>query len=135
VSDRSSEEKAQSESHSSLVDVRPGRGRLAAGPPRLRQTGDYSDVPDRFRLEAGGFRIGADTELTFSTTGGLRPPVNFESLNLPDNATRFYIEGFWRPWRRHQFSLSWYRHNREGDPKTVERDFTWATASSPRAPP
>src|SRR5262249_49043240 len=89
------------------------------------QTGAYSDVPDTFRVEAGGFRIGADTELTFNTTGVLRPPVNFEGLNVPDNATRFYIEGFWRPGRRHQLSLSWYNNNRDGDPVTSQRDFTW----------
>ena len=89
------------------------------------QPANFSDVPDRFRLELGGFRIGADTELTFNSTGGPRPPVNFESLNLPDNATRFYGEGFWRPWRRHEFSLSWYRNARSGDPQTVQRDFTW----------
>jgi hypothetical protein len=89
------------------------------------QTGSYSDVPDKFRIEAGGFRIGADTELTFSTEGGSRPPVNFEGLNLPHNATRFYLEGFWRPWRRHEFSLSWYSHNRSGEPLTAQRDITW----------
>jgi hypothetical protein len=89
------------------------------------QPANFSDVPDRFRLELGGFRIGADTELTFNSTGGPRPPVNFESLNLPDNATRFYGEGYWRPWRRHEFSLSWYRNVRRGDPQTVQRDFTW----------
>src|SRR5262245_59768903 len=92
--------------------------------PALAQTA-YPDVPDRFRLEAGGFRIAADTELSFNTTGGSRAPVDFESLNVPDNATRFYVEGFWRPWRRHQFSLSWYRNNRDGEPRTVERDFVW----------
>jgi hypothetical protein len=84
-----------------------------------------SDVPDRFRLEVGGFRIGSDTELTFDTSGGSRPPVNFESLDVPENASRFYIEGFWRPGRRHQVSLSWYRNDREGDPNVVERDFNW----------
>ncbi len=89
------------------------------------QSGGYSDVPDRFRIDAGGFRIGADTELTFNTIGVIRPPVDFEALNLPDNATRFYIEGFWRPWRRHQFSLSWYNNNRSGDPFTIQRDITW----------
>jgi hypothetical protein len=91
----------------------------------LAQSVSYSDVPDTFRVEAGGFRIGADTDLTFNTTGTLRPPVNFESLGVPDNATRFYIEGFWRPWRRHQFSLSWYNNNREGDPFTLQRDIAW----------
>jgi hypothetical protein len=98
---------------------------LLAGPAVAQSAAGSSDVPDRFRFEVGGFRIGSDTELTFNTTGGLRPPVDFESLELPDSATRAYVEAFWRPWRRHQFSLSWYRHNRDGDPKTVERDFVW----------
>src|SRR5262249_29567923 len=91
----------------------------------LAQTAAYSDVPNGFRIEAGGFRIGADTELTFNTRGTPKEPVNFESLNLPDNATRFYVEGFWRPWRRHEFSLSWYRNARDGDPRTSQRDFLW----------
>jgi hypothetical protein len=84
-----------------------------------------SQVPDRFRVEVGGFRIGSDTELTFNTSGTPKTPVDFENLDLPDRATRFYVEGFWRPWRRHQFSLSWYQNNREGDPQPVARDFTW----------
>jgi hypothetical protein len=97
---------------------------LLAG-PAFAQAPAYSDVPDRFRIEVGGFRIGADTELSFNTSGGLRPPVDFEGLNLPDSATRFYVEGFWRPWRRHQFSLSYYQHDREGDPLTAQNSFTW----------
>jgi hypothetical protein len=93
--------------------------------PVFAQTASYSDVPDRFRVEAGGFRIGADTQLTLNTTGGPRPPVDFESLELPNNTTRFYVEGFWRPWRRHQFSLSWYENARDGSPHSVDRDFNW----------
>jgi hypothetical protein len=98
---------------------------LLPSPAAAQSSAPASDVPDRFRVEAGGFRIGSDTELTLSTSGGPRPPVNFESLEVPDNATRAYIEGFWRPWRRHQFSVSWYQNNRDGSPKTVERAFTW----------
>jgi hypothetical protein len=97
---------------------------LLAGPAFAQPT-SHSDVPDRFRVEAGGFRIGADTDLTFSTSGGSQTPIDFESLNVPESATRFYVEGFWRPSRRHEFSLSWYRNAREGDTRTVERDFTW----------
>jgi hypothetical protein len=89
------------------------------------QTESYSDVPDKFRIEAGGFRIGSDTELTFNTGGGVAPPVDFEGLNLPNHAPSFYVEGFWRPWRRHQFSLSWYDNKREGDTRTLDRDITW----------
>ena len=110
-----------------------GRGLVAAGaavlllsgPARAQPAAAVTDVPDTFRIEVGGFRLGSDTELTFNTTGGLRPPVDFESLDLPEKSTRFYIEGFWRPWRRHQFSLSYYRHNRDGDPRTLQRDIVW----------
>jgi hypothetical protein len=98
---------------------------LVAGAALAQPPASYSDVPDQFRLEVGGFRVGSDTELTFNTSGGSRPPVDFESLDLPENATQGYIEGFWRPWRRHQFSLSWYRNNREGDPTTSTREFVW----------
>jgi hypothetical protein len=87
------------------------------------QTSGGTDVPDRFRIEVGGFRIGSDTELNFGEGGGNR--VNFEGLAVPDSTTRFYVEGFWRPWRRHQFSLSWYNNDRDGASKTVERDFNW----------
>jgi hypothetical protein len=84
-----------------------------------------SDVPDRFRVEVGGFRIGADTNLTFTNGQGATTPISFESLEVPESATRFYVEGFWRPGRRHQVSLSWYRNGREGPPRTLQRDVTW----------
>ena len=89
------------------------------------QTDSYSDVPDTFRIEVGGFRILSDTQLSFSTAGEIVPPVDFEGLDLPDSATRGYVEAFWRPGRRHQLSLSWYRHNRDGDGVTLQRDISW----------
>ena len=67
-----------------------------------QSSGNASDVPDGFRVEAAGFRIGSDTQLTFNRGGQANPPVDFESLSVPTNTTRFYVEGFWRPWRRHQ---------------------------------
>jgi hypothetical protein len=114
---------------STLID-RPATGGFTAATlflaaSALAQTASYSDVPDRFRLEMGGFRIGSDTELTLNTKGGPKPPVDFENLDVPKSTTRFYIEGFWRPWRRHQFSLSWYENAREGSTHSVDRDFSW----------
>jgi hypothetical protein len=111
-------------SHRSFLVALAAGSSLLAGPASA-QTAAYSDVPQRFRLEAGGFRIGADTELTFNAIGTPKDPVNFESLDLPTSATRFYVEGFWRPWRRHEFSLSWYRNARDGEANTAQRDFTW----------
>ena len=87
---------------------------LFAGTALAQSSASYSDVPDTFRLEAGGFRIGANTQLTYNQGGEANPPVDFESLKVPDSTARFYLEGFWRPWRRHQFSLSWYQNNRNG---------------------
>lgn len=110
--------------HSSFAAGVVAAAFLAASSARA-QTAASSDVPDRYRLELGGFRIGADTNLTFNSGTGPSGPVDFEALNLPNIATRFYVEGFWRPWRRHQFSLSWYRNTRDGDTRTVGRDFTW----------
>jgi hypothetical protein len=98
---------------------------LLAGSATGQTPPSHSDLPDRFRIEVGGFRLGSDTELTLNASGGARSPVNFEDLDLPGRTTRVYVEGFWRPWRRHQFSLSWYRNDRDGEPQAVERDFTW----------
>ena len=89
------------------------------------QTDSYSDVPDTFRIEIAGFQILSDTELSFTAGGQAAPPVDFEGLALPDSATRAYLEGFWRPGRRHLLSLSWYRHNRDGDGVTLQRDINW----------
>ncbi len=108
---------------SSVVALAVASSALAAS--ARAQPAPYSDVPDRFRIEAGAFRIGADTNLTFNTGGGATAPVDFEGLGVPDNATSFYVEGFWRPWRRHQFSLSWYSNSRDGESHTADRDFTW----------
>ena len=97
---------------------------LLATSATAQSSAGYSDVPDRFRMEVGGFRIGADSDLTFNASGS-STPVDFEALNLPDKSTRAYFEAFWRPWRRHQFSLGGYRNNRDGEPATVEREFAW----------
>src|SRR5262245_31436042 len=95
---------------SSFIAIVAAAASLAASSAPAQSS--YSDVPDKFRIEAGGFRIGADTNLAFNTSGGASQPVDFESLDVPTNATRFYVEGFWRPGRRHELSLSWYSNHR-----------------------
>ena len=85
----------------------------------------YSDVPDTFRFEIGGFRVGADTKLTLNR-GGSSESVDFESdLDVEESGTRAFLEGFWRPGRRHLLSLSYQRFNREGPGRTLQRDITW----------
>ena len=85
-----------------------------------------SDVPDRFRIEVGGFRILSDTNLTLNNGTGGGTSVSFEhDLELPQNSTRVYVEGYWRIARRHQVSLSWFHADRTGPAKTLERDISW----------
>jgi hypothetical protein len=85
-----------------------------------------TDVPDRFRIELGGFRIGSDTQLRLNNGTGGGNDISFErELALPENSTRFFIDGYWRIARRHQLSLSWFHVDRESPGRTLQRDITW----------
>lgn len=98
-----------------------------AAPPGLAQTaGSFTDVPDHYRLEVGGFRLGSDTDLRLNNGTGGGDDVHFEDgLAVPDTSTRFYVEGFWRIGRRHQLSLGWFRTSREGPGRVLSRDISW----------
>ena len=92
---------------------------------RAQSSASFTDVPDRFRLEVGGFRIGADTKLTLQR-GGEVDTVDFETdLDLNENANRAYIEAYWRAGRRHLISLAYQGLDREGGGVTLERTFNW----------
>ena len=93
----------------------------------LAQTApSLTDVPDHYRIEVGGFRLGSDTTLRLNNGTGGGSDVDFEDgLALPDTATRFYVEGSWRVARRHEVSLGWFRNGREGPGRALSRDITW----------
>jgi hypothetical protein len=98
-----------------------------AGPSCLAQTaGSFSDVPDHYRLEVGGFHFVSDTTLRLNDGAGGGSDVNFEDgLAVPDTSTRFYVEGYWRVGRRHQLSLGWFGNHRESPTKSLSRDIVW----------
>ena len=102
-------------------------GGASAAPARAQAT----DVPDRFRLEVGGFRINADSNLTLNRDGTSQT-VDFENdLGLNKNSYRAYVEGYWRAGRRHLVSLSYQRLNRETDDKVLERNIEWGGNTYP----
>lgn len=106
-----------------LVVVLPGAEALA-------QETD-TDVPQTFWLELGGFRVSSNTDLVLN---GSNPgdDVNFErDLKLPNDTTQGYLEFFWRPWNRHQFSANWTRVQRDGGTVTLERDVEWGDVTFP----
>ena len=99
---------------------------LAASPCLAQTASSFTDVPDHYRLEIGGFRLGSSTELRLNNGTGGGTEVDFEDdLAVPDTTTRVYVEGYWRIARRHQVSLGWFRNNREGPARSLSRDLTW----------
>jgi hypothetical protein len=99
---------------------------LAAPQGHAQTAGSFTDVPDHFRLELGGFRLGSDTTLSLNNGTGGGSDVDFEDgLALPDTSTRFYIEGYWRVGRRHQLSLGWFSTSREGPGTVLSQDISW----------
>jgi hypothetical protein len=101
-----------------------------AHPVHAQSDTGVTDVPDRFVIETGGAQMFLQTSLSLNSpiVGG--STVSLErDLKLSETAHQGYVEGFWRPARRHQVSVNFYRMDRTGAPTTVARDFTWAGAA------
>jgi predicted porin len=92
--------------------------------PALAQSsaGTWSDLPDRFQIDAGYFNISAATKLRFDGT----TDIDFErDLGLDQHAATFWVDGTWRVGRRHQLKLGFTQFSRDRQGYTLTRDFTW----------
>ena len=95
--------------------------------PALGQTsgGTGSDLPDRFQIDTGYFRLSADSILRFNGGPGTGD-VSFErDLGIDRNVDTFWVDGTWRVGRRHQLKLSFTRLERDRADYTLQRDFVW----------
>jgi hypothetical protein len=84
-----------------------------------------TDVPQKLWFEIGGFRVASQTDLRLN---GAVPgeDVDFErDLNVPNDTTEVYLEGYWRLGRRHQVSLNWTAVKRDGGGVTLGREIQW----------
>lgn len=96
---------------------------LALAVPAAAQT-PYSDLPQAFKLDVGGFRIASETTLKYDL-GGAGQEVDFErEAALPSNATTIWLDGTWRAGRRHQLSLNYTTSSRKGD-RALDREIHW----------
>jgi hypothetical protein len=85
-----------------------------------------TDLPDRFQIDGGAFRLASDTQLVLSRADGSGSEVDFEeTLDLPSAANSIWLNGYWRVGRRHTVNLSFANNNRNGDPVTGNRDLQW----------
>ena len=86
----------------------------------------WSDLPDRFQVDAGFFYVNLATKLTFQGTIGPADEVSFEKdLGVSDVASTYWLDTTLRLGRRHQFKLSYVSVTRDGDPRILTRDFIW----------
>jgi hypothetical protein len=105
-------------------------GVLVAGllvSPAFAQTSDatWNDLPDRFQVDTGYFRLDADTVLRFNGGPGTGD-VDFENdLGVAPGADTIWLDATWRVGRRHQLELSYTRLNRDRADHTLQRDFEW----------
>jgi hypothetical protein len=105
-------------------------GVLAAAllvPPASAQSsaGTWNDLPDRFQIDTGYFRIGVNTVLRYNGPQG-SGEVDFEQdLGVAEDADTFWVDATWRVGRRHQLKLSYTRLNRQRPDYTLTRDFVW----------
>ncbi len=85
-----------------------------------------SDLPDRFRIDTGYFRLSADTNLRYNGPQGGSGDISFEDdLGQDEQVDTFWVDGTWRLGRRHELKLSFTKVNRDRDEYTLQREFTW----------
>ena len=93
--------------------------------PVFAQSQTWNGLSDRFQIDAGYFRISADTVLRFDGERGAGD-VDFEKdLGVEPTANTFWVDGTWRVGRRHQLKLAFTRLSRERQSYDLTRDFTW----------
>jgi hypothetical protein len=96
-------------------------------PPAFGQSssGTWNDLPDRFQIDTGYFRISANTVLRYNGPAG-SGDVDFEKdLGVDQNADTFWLDATWRIGRRHGLKLGYTKLDRDRRDHTLQRDFTW----------
>lgn len=95
-----------------------GSAQPAAGP--------WNGLPDRFQVDAGYFRVSADTRLRYEGPAGGSGEIDFEDdLGLDPSVNTFWVDARWRVGRRHQLQLGFTQSSRDRESATIARDFVW----------
>lgn len=87
--------------------------------------GTWNDLPDRFQIDTGYFRLSPTTILRYNPEGGGGEVELERDLGFDDTANTFWIDGTWRLGRRHQIKLAYTRLSREALDYEIQRDFSW----------
>jgi hypothetical protein len=100
---------------------------LLASPAMAQSSyGTWNDLPDRFQIDTGYFRLSPTTKLRFNSGAGPGGEIELErDLGFDDVANTFWVDGTWRLGRRHQIKLAYTRLSREALDYEIQRDFSW----------
>jgi hypothetical protein len=97
-----------------------------AAPALAQGTATWNGLPGRFEVDAGYFRLGADTQLRFDAPAGRSGEIDFEDeLGLEDRVNTFWVDARWRVGRRHQLQLGFTQSSRDRAGLTLDTDFVW----------
>jgi hypothetical protein len=98
----------------------------AAAPVTQAPPATWNDLPDRFQIDTGYFRLASDTLLRYNGPRGGSGEISLEDdLGVDDQVDTFWVDATWRVGRRHQLKLAYTRFNRDRADYTLQRDFTW----------
>ncbi len=92
--------------------------------PATRQA--WSDLPDRFQVDAGYFQAQMTTALRLQGSVGPANEVSFErDLGVADTAGTYWLDATVRMSRRNSFKINYVSVTRQGQPRSLTRSFTW----------
>ena len=95
-----------------------------APPPPARQS--WNNLPDRVRLDAGYAFLDFDTSLKLQGSVGPANDVSFErDIGVPRSADSYWLGATIRLSPRNHVKISYFNVDRQGEPTTLTRDFTW----------
>ena len=109
----------------SILGVLLAAGLLASPAEAQSSSSTWNDVPDRYQVDVGYFKLKANTILRYDPLGA-GSDVSFEKdLGLSEDTNTFWIDGTWRVGRRHQIKLGYTQFSRDRGDYNLQRDFTW----------
>jgi hypothetical protein len=88
--------------------------------------GSWNDLPDRFQIDAGYFRLSPTTKLKWNPGEGGGSDIDLEKdLGFDNVANTFWIDGTWHLGRRHQVKLAYTKLSRQVFDYQIQRDLEW----------
>jgi len=103
---------------------------LAAGcvasPVLAQSSGAWSDLPDRFQIDTGYYRMEATTVLRLNGSGTSGSDIDLErDLGVAPEVDTIWLDATWRVGRRHQLKLAYTKLDQERKDYTIARDFAF----------